>query len=91
METFLRYRCLNTKKKEEMNRFGYGYRTRIRYRAVGVEAPPAPAPPPPPFGRKLKTKEDLHFTVGNTEFIKAYGLLAIPLSILTNMLLGLIF
>ena len=72
-----------------MNRFGYGYRTRIRYRAVGVEAPPPP--PPPPFGRKLKTKEDLHFTVANTEFIKAYGLLAIPLSILTNMLLGLIF
>ena len=62
-----------------MNRFGYGYRTRIRYRAVGVEGPP------------LKTKGHLHFTVGNTEFIKAYGLLAIPLSILTNMLLGLIF
>ena len=50
-------------------------------------------PPPAPqlFGRKLKTKGDLHVTVGNTEFIKAYGLLAIPLSILTNMLLGLIF
>ena len=48
-------------------------------------------PPPQLFGRKLKTKGDLHVTVGNTEFIKAYGLLAIPLSILTNMLLGLIF
>ena len=70
-----------------MNRFGY--RTRIRYRAVGVEAPPPPLPPL--FGRKLKTIGDLHFTVGNTEFIKAYGLLAIPLSILTNMLVGLIF
>ena len=69
-----------------MKRFGYGYRTRIRYRAVGVEPPP-----PQLFGRKLKTKGDLHVTVGNTEFIKAYGLLAIPLSILTNMLLGLIF
>ena len=70
-----------------MNRF---YRTRIRYRAVGVEAP-RPPPLPPLFGRKLETKGDLHFTVGNTEFIKAYGLLAIPLSILTNMLLGLTF
>ena len=54
-----------------MNRFGY--RTRIRYRAVGVGG--GVPPPPPLFGRKLKTKGDYHFTIGNTELIKAHGLL----------------